>query len=120
MFVCGKAAGQQVYPNSFKIPDDARIVQGTMLLYKTHRVLDSHQIFRCAPTADPNAVKTPASGHQQLHSVQKTRAKLGRLVAFLVHPEFGVRPSPLKAQKRQVLEYPVKYQKWRARQDSNL
>lgn len=88
--IVGNLAGPYCYPNSFKLADDACIVQGTILLDQRQRVFNARQLHcRTLKASDPKAVKAAGRGHRQTNSLEEAWASRGRLVAFPAHRELG-------------------------------
>ena len=84
MPVFAKAVEHQVYPNSFKLADDACVVQRAMLLDQPQRTFQARQVFRpAAPASNPDSIKVPTNGHRQL-ILSTMRARRGGLWRFLL------------------------------------
>ncbi|MBV9218165.1 MAG: hypothetical protein JOY94_02020 [Methylobacteriaceae bacterium] len=66
--VSAKGRGQQEYPNSLKFPDNAGIVQGTVVLHEKQRMLDAWQVLWGAPTPDPESIDVPTGRPPQLQA----------------------------------------------------
>jgi hypothetical protein len=93
--IVGKVVDHRCYPNSFKLADDACIVQGTILLDQRQRVFNARQVLRRTHKAsDPKAVNAAGLGHRQTNSVEEAWANRGRLVAFPAHRELGPLARP--------------------------
>src|SRR5262249_12828051 len=90
MVVFSSPVRQQDNPNTLKIPDNVGVVQETVLLYEKQRTFDARQVLRRKASSDPNPINLPTRGQRQQHPVDKA-TNLGRLLAFLAHPELGVR-----------------------------
>src|ERR1043166_4946698 len=92
MPIFAKAADHQGYPNALKLADDACIVQRTMLPDQRECAFDARQVLRrTSPASDPNPVDVAGGRDRQLDSVDEARANLRRLLAFVAHPELGIR-----------------------------